>query len=401
MWLYLIKNSEKQGPFSVDELQARVTNGSVKKTDLVWREGESGYLPAAAFLSNQPTGSPVSPRSDLGYLSKASIPGGPEPDYEGLPAEHPVLERPLQGEHPRSEPFDPSGSVTPPAGRSNQWDAVARDLSHLRGMPLRGILPIEALIHGELWKQLGIVWVLVLAAIPLALGCLPNQGEEGSVLLTGAYFALLMAFASFFLLRPDRPHMRNVLLFVAIPFVLITAETALLNRMGVSRFLPSVARFLLSYMLISLPFVLVYVRKRRVDSFRTIVFFGCLAGLAYGLMHFSPNENAYSDRSLVVWRILARLLICSTDAGILACFIALAAQNRRISLSLTVLGIAIATILDTLSSYFIGSLSGCVVAVFSLLLLAAYVRGSADLQKQLDAMPVRRTGTATSQPRIP
>ena len=65
------------------------------------------------------------------------------------------------------------------------------------------------------------------------------------------------------------------------------------------------------------------------------------------------------------------------------------------------LGIAIATILDTLSSYFIGSLSGCVVAVFSLLLLAAYVRGSADLQKQLDAMPVRRTGTATSQPRIP
>jgi len=150
MWLYLIKNNEKQGPFSVDELRARVANASVKKTDLVWREGESGYLPAAAFLSNQPTGSPVPPRSDLGYLSRGSIPGGPEPDYEGLPAEHPVLERPLQGDHPRSGPFDPSASVAPPSGRSNQCVAVA----------------IEALIHGELWKLLGIVWVLVLATIP-------------------------------------------------------------------------------------------------------------------------------------------------------------------------------------------------------------------------------------------
>ena len=103
--------------------------------------------------------------------------------------------------------------------------------------------------------------------------------------------------------------------------------------------------------------------------------------------HYSSYRSEYGPHE--VWNTLATLLFFSTDAGILACFVGFAAQGRKLEFGLTGLGIALATLLCTLSLYSIGRFLGPVAVAFSMLLLMAYIQRSAEVQKELGALVVK------------
>ena len=373
MWFYIIKNGQKTGPFSVEELRVRIANGSAKKTDLVWREGESDYLPVAAILS------------------------ATKSDAEGVSAARASLEHPSDLVTGRSKATASSEAAKSSACRAKLPSEIGREFSHLRDLPLKTVFPLGELLRGRLWHQFGVVWVLVLASIPLGISCLSKQSEREGLLWIDSYFALIIALAFFFYIRPDSISIQRIGIFTSIPFTLVVGEQALFSLIkssgGIVDFAILLAKLLLANMLISLPFSLYYIGQRRVDSFRSIVYCGCLAGLAYGLMPLcfhAPSETYSSDAGYtfaIIWKNLASLLLCSSNTGILACFIAFAAQNRRFSASLTTVGVVSVTALSTLSVYAVGTVFGFAVAGVSILLLTAYIQNSAEIQKQLDAMP--------------
>jgi heme/copper-type cytochrome/quinol oxidase subunit 4 len=266
MWHYLIKDGQELGPFSVDELRTRVAAGSVKKTDIVRREGESRHLPVAAILA------------------------AAKPDAEGLPPGRAVLENPPPEGLARRETFETTGASGASLDHPTRDNALAHNLSDFRALPLRAFFPIDALFHATLWNQFGVVWALVLAAIPLVLCCFSNQTERESLVMACAYFALVMALALFLFIRPEKPKLQRILLLATITSILVTCNQVLFNSIPANHrglvFFILFARRLFACVLISLPFYFLYVRKRRVDGFRTIAYSGCLAGLACGLIWF-------------------------------------------------------------------------------------------------------------------
>lgn len=50
MPIYLARDGQPSGPFSMDQLISMVAQGSVSDSDLVWHEGASGWIPVTELL---------------------------------------------------------------------------------------------------------------------------------------------------------------------------------------------------------------------------------------------------------------------------------------------------------------------------------------------------------------
>ena len=223
MWFYVIKSGQKQGPFSVEELRARVADGSFKRTDVAWQEGWSRHLPLAAVLS----GHPVPP------------PGGtPVPDAEGNPGTE------IKIASPRSI--------------------------------LKAINPLNGLSWESLCSLPGIRWGLLLGAIPLFFSYISGTTGALESFLLDTYMAVIVALSLFLLVRPDSCQPQKVAVFTVVPFLLVMGNNGLTNLLHVENsfwgFLLVLFKLGLTYTLVSLPFFFLYIRKRHSDSLRTIVF---------------------------------------------------------------------------------------------------------------------------------
>lgn len=75
MNIYLAKNQQKHGPYTADEVRARVASGTFTETDLGWHEGLASWQPLSrllASLTSESEGPPPVLRKSSG-LAKASF----------------------------------------------------------------------------------------------------------------------------------------------------------------------------------------------------------------------------------------------------------------------------------------------------------------------------------------
>jgi hypothetical protein len=85
------RNGQQTGPFSIDQLKAMAASGELNPTDLVWKEGMSGWEPASTLpgvFTSTPSSAPMSSMpasSATPPLAHASVlpPGGGQapPNY--------------------------------------------------------------------------------------------------------------------------------------------------------------------------------------------------------------------------------------------------------------------------------------------------------------------------------
>ena len=73
MQIYISRNGQQSGPFSLDQLIAMSAHGSVLATDLAWSEGAVGWTPLGEFL-----------RAKSGALGSATPPPVPSSSPLGL-----------------------------------------------------------------------------------------------------------------------------------------------------------------------------------------------------------------------------------------------------------------------------------------------------------------------------
>ena len=81
MEIYLQSGEEQTGPYGEAELCALVTSGRVMRSDLAWREGQSGWLPLeqVVTLPPRPIPPPVPKRMPAASIAEPSFPAGLPP----------------------------------------------------------------------------------------------------------------------------------------------------------------------------------------------------------------------------------------------------------------------------------------------------------------------------------
>jgi hypothetical protein len=75
MNIFVAKNEQKLGPYSVEEVRVRIGSGSFSGEDLGWHEGLTDWQPLSRLLASLPSGGegpPQVPRKSSG-LAKASF----------------------------------------------------------------------------------------------------------------------------------------------------------------------------------------------------------------------------------------------------------------------------------------------------------------------------------------
>lgn len=75
MNIFVAKNEQKLGPYTVEEVRARIGSGSFSGEDLGWHEGLTDWQPLSRLLASLPSegeGPPPAPRKSSG-LAKASF----------------------------------------------------------------------------------------------------------------------------------------------------------------------------------------------------------------------------------------------------------------------------------------------------------------------------------------
>jgi hypothetical protein len=78
MNIYVAKNQEKQGPYTSDEVRAKVATGEFTGSDLAWHEGVTDWQPLAQLLPAAPfpapsLAAPLHPTSSSGLATASFI----------------------------------------------------------------------------------------------------------------------------------------------------------------------------------------------------------------------------------------------------------------------------------------------------------------------------------------
>ncbi len=73
--IYVTKNQEKLGPYSVAEVRARLASGQLSESDVGWHQGLANWLPLPQLLASLPAGpdDPQPPRPKFSGLAVVSL----------------------------------------------------------------------------------------------------------------------------------------------------------------------------------------------------------------------------------------------------------------------------------------------------------------------------------------
>ena len=74
MHLYISRNGEQNGPYTLEEVQGYLAEGILLPDDLAWHEGLEGWISLGELTTSAPGGSPL------------PIPAPPEPTIATVPA---------------------------------------------------------------------------------------------------------------------------------------------------------------------------------------------------------------------------------------------------------------------------------------------------------------------------
>src|ERR1041385_2664769 len=96
MQIYVGKNGQQLGPFSLEEVNRKLADGTFVGTDLAWYEGASGWAPLSGVA---------------GVAIPAASPATPAP----VPAPPPFVTPPQSA--PAIAPLRPTASIVQPAPR--------------------------------------------------------------------------------------------------------------------------------------------------------------------------------------------------------------------------------------------------------------------------------------------
>jgi hypothetical protein len=173
MEYYLAQNGQQLGPFSLDQIKEKLSDGSIRSTDMIWTAGQADWLPIHQFpaLLTSPPPMPRASAPASGAVTQKSMYEafiGPEKSGYYVP----LFER-----------FDAGGSKISwnwPAAFITQWWML------YRGMFLWGFLGYP-LLSGLGFMLLGMLIGLSGAEPMMSIGAIYLIGIPTAFVLTGLY----------------------------------------------------------------------------------------------------------------------------------------------------------------------------------------------------------------------
>src|SRR5690349_1597296 len=101
--VYVSKDGQPTGPFSIDQLRAMVAQGSVPDSELAWHEGATGWIPVAELLRGSGGVASITPPPLTGRASPRIGLAGAIIGLAGIPVWIGVLVVAVTGQHSGNE----------------------------------------------------------------------------------------------------------------------------------------------------------------------------------------------------------------------------------------------------------------------------------------------------------
>lgn len=167
MQIYVGKNGQQLGPFSLEEVNRKLADQTFAGTDLAWYEGAAGWAPLSSVAGVViPAPTPATPTSP-------SIPAAPAP----TPAPAPI---------PAPAPVRSNASIVQPPAAARSYTTLARIAWALLGVTL--IVACIPILGCGTWI---LVWPVALAAIILGIIVMARGGTGQGIMLIIAAVVLV------------------------------------------------------------------------------------------------------------------------------------------------------------------------------------------------------------------
>jgi hypothetical protein len=168
MQIYVGKNGQQLGPFSLEEINRKLADRTLVATDLAWYEGAAGWAPLSGVAGVVVSTAPVTPAA----ATAPPVTPAPAPAPAPTPAAIPV----------RSN----ASIVQPPPSASAAYKTFARVGWALIGITL--LISFIPILGCGTWI---LVWPVAVAAIILGIVCLTRGGTGQGVALILAAIVLV------------------------------------------------------------------------------------------------------------------------------------------------------------------------------------------------------------------
>ena len=265
------------------------------------------------------------------------------------------------------------------------------------------LLPLRDWWHYGLWRDPRLLAFVAIALVPFVLlhVTVRSDGDlRPAAWGFSIYFAVLWSIGIRMLLRPER-----VSIGLHAQIVGITAVLGIGAALVLERHLGADADTLLRSIVTigfpeefakALPLLLVLWRLGSRCRPGTYLYLGVVSGLTFGAVEAVGYSAAYTDAGEagdsgdqafvvvgVIWRLLTDSLFHGAMAGICALFFGLGALEVRQRWMLIGLGLTTAAVLHGAYDRFSGDAGGLLIAGFTIVLFAGYVRSSEEIAKRL------------------
>jgi len=246
----LKKDGKESGPFSKEDVAGMLADGRISNTDLAFHEGLSNWLPVLAVITPRAT---------------------PPPFKE------------------KSESFE--------SARVKPNETVAQIVSQTKSLDWKQVFPYEAILQDKPWNLRWVRWMLWFTCTFVLINYLvakEDLSSDQAQFFFSLDWLLMLALGLSFIIKPDRFQIKRALCLI-VPSLLISevllitaGKVTFINSLyqatvsdeAIKRTTAILVTIAVNQLILVGPLAFVYLKKKRVDSLKTIMFYGLLAGLA-------------------------------------------------------------------------------------------------------------------------